>query len=197
MTADIEVRDNGKTISEMRVQLNFAADIWQFNAGLADKIEGAFRPVEKPDPLALTVREPVAQADASHYFAADLGGRGSRAAEPQPAGLHEQPRTAPAAPPGDGGRIVRGGGILLRGGVSSRIWQKPDHIWADLSHRKWWPRFRYLSWYRWCGWDFAGHERRIRGISTDATRLQIPDRKLMAGVRPSTSRNVQLHPTER
>ena len=57
--AEIEVRDNGKLMAEMRGQLNFAADIWQFYAGLADKIEGSVKPIEKPDHLAMTFREPV------------------------------------------------------------------------------------------------------------------------------------------
>ena len=57
--AEIEVRDNGKLMAEMRGQLNFAADLWHFYAGLADKIEGSVMPIEKPDILAMTFREPV------------------------------------------------------------------------------------------------------------------------------------------
>lgn len=57
--AEIEVRDNGKLLGDIRAGLNFKADIWTYYAGLADKIEGTVMPVEKPDLLALTFREPV------------------------------------------------------------------------------------------------------------------------------------------
>jgi acyl-CoA reductase-like NAD-dependent aldehyde dehydrogenase len=57
--AELEVRDNGKIMAEMRGQLNFAADIWHYYAGLADKIEGQVMPIEKKDLLAFTFREPV------------------------------------------------------------------------------------------------------------------------------------------
>lgn len=57
--AEIEVRDNGKLIADMRGQLTYAAGCWSYFAGLADKIEGAVVPVEKPDTLGLTFREPV------------------------------------------------------------------------------------------------------------------------------------------
>jgi acyl-CoA reductase-like NAD-dependent aldehyde dehydrogenase len=57
--AQIEVRDNGKIFAEMKGQLKFTADIWHYYAGLADKLQGAVIPIEKPDTLALTFREPV------------------------------------------------------------------------------------------------------------------------------------------
>ncbi len=57
--AEIEVRDNGKLLAEMKGQLQFTADVWTYYAGLADKIEGAVMPIEKADTLALTFREPV------------------------------------------------------------------------------------------------------------------------------------------
>lgn len=57
--AEIEVRDNGKLMVEMRGQLNYAAGSWRYFGGLADKIEGSVMPVEKPDTLAFTLREPV------------------------------------------------------------------------------------------------------------------------------------------
>lgn len=57
--AELEVRDNGKLIAEMKGQLQFTSNVWNYYAGLADKVEGAVMPVEKPDTLALTFREPV------------------------------------------------------------------------------------------------------------------------------------------
>ena len=57
--AETEVRDNGKLLGDIRAGLNFKAEIWTYYAGLADKIEGTVLPIEKPDLLALTFREPV------------------------------------------------------------------------------------------------------------------------------------------
>ena len=57
--ATLEVRDNGKLLAEMRGQLVYVSDYWRYYAGLADKIEGAIKPLEKPDMLGLTFREPV------------------------------------------------------------------------------------------------------------------------------------------
>lgn len=56
---ELEVRDNGKLVGDIRGGLQFKADIWTYYAGLADKIEGAVMPVNKPDMLALTFRDPV------------------------------------------------------------------------------------------------------------------------------------------
>ncbi|WP_226553854.1 aldehyde dehydrogenase [Celeribacter naphthalenivorans] len=57
--AEIEARDNGKILSEMRGQMSSIPEYWYYDAGLADKIEGALPQVDKPDTLAMTVREPV------------------------------------------------------------------------------------------------------------------------------------------
>jgi acyl-CoA reductase-like NAD-dependent aldehyde dehydrogenase len=57
--AEIESRDNGKLLAEMTGQLAALPEHWYYFAGLADKIEGAVLPVDKPDMLALTYREPV------------------------------------------------------------------------------------------------------------------------------------------
>ncbi|MBY5882414.1 aldehyde dehydrogenase (plasmid) [Rhizobium ruizarguesonis] len=57
--AEIEVRDNGKLLTEMRGQLAMISEYWYYYAGLADKIEGTVVPIEKADSLALTLREPV------------------------------------------------------------------------------------------------------------------------------------------
>lgn len=56
---ELEVRDNGKLVGDIAGGLRFKADIWTYYAGLADKIEGAVIPVDKPDMLALTFKEPV------------------------------------------------------------------------------------------------------------------------------------------
>jgi aldehyde dehydrogenase (NAD+) len=57
--AEIEVRDNGKLLGDIKAGLTFKSDIWTYYAGLADKIEGTVMPIEKPDLLAMTFREPV------------------------------------------------------------------------------------------------------------------------------------------
>ena len=55
----IEVKDNGKLISEMQAQTKYMAEWYYYYAGLADKIHGAVVPVDKPDTFTYTLREPV------------------------------------------------------------------------------------------------------------------------------------------
>ena len=57
--AEIEVRDNGKLISEMLGQLRYHPEWWYYFAGLADKVEGTVPPIDKPDIFAFTTHEPV------------------------------------------------------------------------------------------------------------------------------------------
>jgi aldehyde dehydrogenase (NAD+) len=57
--AEIEARDNGKLLAEMQGQLRNIPEYWYYYGGLADKIEGAVMPVEKPELLAYTTHEPV------------------------------------------------------------------------------------------------------------------------------------------
>ncbi|MEM1163617.1 MAG: aldehyde dehydrogenase [Pseudomonadota bacterium] len=57
--AEIEVKDNGKLLSEMAAQLKYHPEWWYYYAGLADKIEGSVIPIDKPDHLAFTTHEPV------------------------------------------------------------------------------------------------------------------------------------------
>ncbi|MEI6114900.1 MAG: aldehyde dehydrogenase [Burkholderiales bacterium] len=57
--AEVEVRDNGKLMAEMRGQLNYHGEWWRYFGGLADKIEGAVMPIDKPDMMAWTRHEPV------------------------------------------------------------------------------------------------------------------------------------------
>jgi len=57
--AAIEVRDNGKLMSEMLGQLRYHSEWWYYFAGLADKLQGDVVPVDKPDHFAFTTHEPV------------------------------------------------------------------------------------------------------------------------------------------
>lgn len=57
--AEIETRDNGKVLAETLGQMKTIAEYWYYYGGLADKIEGAVMPVEKPDLFAYTTHEPV------------------------------------------------------------------------------------------------------------------------------------------
>jgi aldehyde dehydrogenase (NAD+) len=57
--AATEVKDNGKLISEMRGQLNYVPQWYNYFGGLADKIEGAVLPIDKPNMLVYTKHEPV------------------------------------------------------------------------------------------------------------------------------------------
>ena len=53
------MRDNGKLLSEMLGQVNYNPEWWRYFGGLADKIEGAVVPIDKPDHFAFTRHEPV------------------------------------------------------------------------------------------------------------------------------------------
>ena len=57
--AEIEVRDNGKLLSEMAGQMKYHPEWWYYFAGLADKIQGSTIPIDKPDHFAFTTHEPV------------------------------------------------------------------------------------------------------------------------------------------
>ncbi len=57
--AEIEVRDNGKLLAEMLGQLRYHPEWWRYFGGLADKVEGAVVPIDKPDMFAFTRHEPV------------------------------------------------------------------------------------------------------------------------------------------
>jgi len=57
--AEIEVRDNGKLLAEMRGQLVYHPEWWRYFGGLADKVEGAVVPIDKPDTFAFTRHEPM------------------------------------------------------------------------------------------------------------------------------------------
>ncbi len=55
--AEIEVRDNGKLYAEMSAQTAYMAQWYYYFSGLADKIEGAVIPIDKPDTFNFTRHE--------------------------------------------------------------------------------------------------------------------------------------------
>lgn len=57
--AEIETRDNGKLIRETRAQISFLKDYYRYFAGMADKLQGDTIPLNKPDSLNFTLREPI------------------------------------------------------------------------------------------------------------------------------------------
>jgi aldehyde dehydrogenase (NAD+) len=57
--AEIESRDNGKLLAEMRAQLNYIPQWFYYFGGLADKIEGRVIPIDKPGVFNFTRQEPL------------------------------------------------------------------------------------------------------------------------------------------
>jgi aldehyde dehydrogenase (NAD+)/betaine-aldehyde dehydrogenase len=57
--AELETADTGKIIRETRSQIGYVAEYYRYYAGLADKIQGACLPVDKPDMEAFLRREPI------------------------------------------------------------------------------------------------------------------------------------------
>ncbi|WP_207482774.1 aldehyde dehydrogenase [Arenibaculum pallidiluteum] len=57
--AQIETRDNGKLIAEMRAQLRYMPQWYHYFGGLADKIEGRVIPIDKPGVFNFTREEPL------------------------------------------------------------------------------------------------------------------------------------------
>ena len=57
--AEIEVRDNGKLIAEMRGQLNYVPQWYYYFGGLADKVEGSVIPLDKKGYFNFTRHEPL------------------------------------------------------------------------------------------------------------------------------------------
>ena len=57
--AELEVRDNGKLMAEMRAQVNYHPEWWRYFGGLADKVEGRVMPIDKPDVFAFSRQEPI------------------------------------------------------------------------------------------------------------------------------------------
>ncbi len=56
---DIETIDSGKLLKETRGQTGYVSDYYYYFAGMADKIEGATLPIDKPDMHVFTTREPI------------------------------------------------------------------------------------------------------------------------------------------
>jgi (Z)-2-((N-methylformamido)methylene)-5-hydroxybutyrolactone dehydrogenase len=57
--AEIETHDGGKIFRENRAQIAFAARNYHFHAGNADKLTGESKPLDRPDMVDFTTREPV------------------------------------------------------------------------------------------------------------------------------------------
>ncbi len=57
--AQLETRDTGKIIRETSAQIAYVAEYYRYYAGLADKIEGAHLPIDKPDMEVWLRREPI------------------------------------------------------------------------------------------------------------------------------------------
>jgi aldehyde dehydrogenase (NAD+) len=70
--ADLEVNDNGKLRSEMLGQMRYLPRWYQYYGGLADKIEGAVTPIDKPGMLHYITYEPVGVVAAITAFNSPL-----------------------------------------------------------------------------------------------------------------------------
>jgi aldehyde dehydrogenase (NAD+) len=57
--AELETRDNGKLITEMRAQLRYLPQWFHYFGGLADKLEGRVIPIDKPGVFNFTREEPL------------------------------------------------------------------------------------------------------------------------------------------
>ena len=55
----LEVRDNGKLIAEMSAQTKYLAEWYRYYGGLADKVEGAVLPSDRPGVFNFTRYEPL------------------------------------------------------------------------------------------------------------------------------------------
>ncbi|MCP4821989.1 MAG: aldehyde dehydrogenase [Shimia sp.] len=56
---EIETTDSGKLLTETASQSAYVGDYYRYYAGLADKIEGAVLPIDKPDMHVFTRRDPI------------------------------------------------------------------------------------------------------------------------------------------
>ena len=59
LIGEIETNDSGKLLAETVIQTKYVADYYRYYAGLADKIEGATLPIDKPDMHVFTTNEPI------------------------------------------------------------------------------------------------------------------------------------------
>ena len=56
---ELETQDSGKLLAETATQTKYVADYYRYYAGLADKLEGAVLPIDKPDMHVFTKRMPI------------------------------------------------------------------------------------------------------------------------------------------
>ena len=56
---EVETTDSGKLLAETAAQTAYVGDYYRYYAGLADKIEGAVLPIDKPDMHVFTRRDPI------------------------------------------------------------------------------------------------------------------------------------------
>ncbi len=56
---EIETTDSGKLAAETKSQTSYVSDYYRYFAGLADKIQGATLPIDKPDMAVFTTRDPI------------------------------------------------------------------------------------------------------------------------------------------
>lgn len=56
---EYETTDSGKLLAETKMQTGYVADYYRYYAGMADKIQGATLPIDKPDLHVYTVCEPI------------------------------------------------------------------------------------------------------------------------------------------
>ncbi len=56
---ELETIGSGKLMTETAMQTRYVADYYRYFAGLADKLEGATLPIDKPDMHVFTTREPI------------------------------------------------------------------------------------------------------------------------------------------
>ena len=57
--AHIETRDTGKLLRETRATTNYIAEYYEYFAGAADKLQGSTFATDKPELMAMTLREPI------------------------------------------------------------------------------------------------------------------------------------------
>ncbi|TCN33086.1 aldehyde dehydrogenase [Sinorhizobium americanum] len=57
--AELETRDTGKIIRETSAQIAYVVEYYRYYAGIADKIEGSYLPIDKPDMDVWLRREPI------------------------------------------------------------------------------------------------------------------------------------------
>lgn len=59
LLGEIETTDSGKLAAETKTQTAYVADYYRYYGGLADKIQGATLPIDKPNMAVFTTREPI------------------------------------------------------------------------------------------------------------------------------------------